>query len=266
MPWQTIDGVRTFFEITGQGTPVVLLHGLQGDLSNFRGLVPTLARHHRVLTFDQRGSGWSDKPAQRYSTVQYADDTARLMDALDIDRADVLGVSMGGLVAQEFALRHPQRLRRLVLGCTAPGGALTVTLDSDSRESAYEAAQLPPEERARRFAAAGFSPGFVHSHPEVLEQLIAARRERPLDVQALTRRRQALEAHDTSTRLPQISAPTLVITGLQDKVVSPENSRLLARALPDARLETLDPAGHLFWIEKPRETLELLLAFLAKAG
>ncbi|HYW03622.1 MAG TPA: alpha/beta hydrolase [Gammaproteobacteria bacterium] len=264
MPWETIDRVRTCFAITGQGTPVVLLHGLQGDLSNFAGLVPGLAERHRVLAFDQRGSGWTDKPAQRYSTARYADDTARLMDALEIDRAHVFGVSMGGMVAQEFALRHPQRLRRLVLGCTTAGGPRAVTVESESRESAYEASELTAEERARRFAEAGFSPGFVPAHPEVLQRLIAARRERPLDVRALARRRRALEAHDTSRRLADIAASTLVITGLQDRVVSPENSRQLARALPSARLETLDPAGHLFWIERPQETLALLLSFLAE--
>lgn len=264
MAWQVIDNdVRIYYELHGEGPPLVLLHGLQGDLSHFRGLLPGLARQHRVLAFDERGSGWSDKPAQPYSMALYADDTARLMDAAGIERAHVLGVSMGGMIAQEFALRHGGRLQRLVLGCTSPGGSGAVALDGGARESAYATADLGAEERARRLAEVGFAEGFLHNHPEVLDGLIAARRARPLDVQALARRREAIDAHDTFARLGQITAPTLVITGRQDRIVSPENSRILAERIPQARLEVLDPAGHLFWLERPRETLERVLPFLS---
>ena len=259
---QRVNGIDIWYEIHGHGTPLVLLHGLQGDSSNFAGLVPQLAERHRVLTFDQRGSGWSDKPAQSYTMALYADDTARLMVALGIERTHVLGMSMGGMIAQEFALRHPERLNGLILGCTTPGGPNAAKLESTARERTYETTDLPAEERARRLAEAGFTENFLDQHPEVLDAMIEARRQRPLDVEALQRRMAAIDAHDTFDRLGNIQAPTLVITGRPDNIVSADNSLILAERIPNARLEVLEPAGHLFWLEKPKETLDLVLAFL----
>ncbi|HYW75705.1 MAG TPA: alpha/beta fold hydrolase [Gammaproteobacteria bacterium] len=264
MPTQKIDNVSLYYELQGSGTPLVLLHGLQGDSSNFADLVPALARQHQVLVFDQRGSGWSDKPEQPYSMALYADDTARLMDALGIERAHVLGMSMGGMIAQEFALRHPNRLNGLVLGCTSPGGPNAAKLESAARERTYETAELSAEERAYRLAEAGLSQGFLRRNRQVLKQLTEARRQRPLDVNALQRRMAAIDAHDTFDRLGDIQAPTLVITGRPDSIVSADNSTILAERIPNARLEVLEPAGHLFWLEKPRETLDLVLAFLGE--
>lgn len=264
MAKRTVDNIELYYELHGGGTPLVLLHGLQGDLSNFAGLIPALAKQHRVLAFDQRGSGWSDKPAQPYSMALYADDCARLMDALGIEQAHVLGMSMGGMIAQEFALRHPHRLRALVLGCTTPGGAGAPKLEGEARQHTYETADLAPEERARRLAKAGFTEGFLDANPQVLEALIAARRQRPLDVAALQRRMAAIDGHDTYDRLEAIQAPTLVVTGRPDNIIDPDNSRILAQRIARAKLQILEPAGHLFWMERPRQTLDCVLAFLAE--
>ena len=263
MPQQIIDDVALYYELHGSGTPLLLLHGLQGDLSNFFGLLPGLAAHHRVLVFDQRGSGWSAKPAQPYSMALYAGDAVRLMDALGIGSTHVLGMSMGGMIAQEFALRHPDRLRGLVLGCTTPGGPRAAKLESAAREHTYDTADLSAEERARRLAAAGFTDTFLQANPQVLDALIAARRERPLDVSALQRRMAAIDAHDTFDRLEGIKAPTLVLTGRPDNIINADNSRLLAERIPQARFEVIEPAGHLFWLESPAATLDRVLAFLA---
>ncbi|HYW91831.1 MAG TPA: alpha/beta hydrolase [Gammaproteobacteria bacterium] len=266
MPWQPIGDTRFYYELHGSGSPLVLLHGLQGDSSNFGDLVPGLALHHRVLVFDQRGSGWSDKPAGNYSMALLADDTAALMEALGLDRAHVFGVSMGGMVAQELALHHPARMRSLILGCTSACGPAGVALDGAPRDSAYELAPISGEERARRLAAAGFSAQFLREHPDMVERLAQARRRRPLDIDALARRRRALERHDTLARLDRIRVPALILRGLQDAIVAPENSRRLAARIPDARLETLSGAGHLFWMECPDQTLAHVLGFLAEHG
>ena len=262
MPHQDLDNITVYFERHGTGAPLILLHGLQGDSSNFAGLLPELAQQYQVLTFDQRGSGWSAKPAQSYTMALYADDTAHLMDALGIERTHVLGMSMGGMIAQEFALRHPDRLNGLILGCTTPGGPNAAKLESAARERTYETTDLPAEERARRLAEAGLTEAFLDRHPEVLEAMIEARRRRPLDVAALQRRMAAIDAHDTYDRLGRIRAPTLVITGRPDNIVSADNSTILAERIPNARLEVLEPAGHLFWLERPKETLDLVLTFL----
>lgn len=262
MPKQHLDNVTFYYELLGSGSPLVLLHGLQGDISNFDRLMPRLTECHQVLAFDQRGSGWSDKPAQPYSMALYADDTARLMDALGIERAHVLGMSMGGMIAQEFALRHPDRLNGLILGCSTPGGPNAAKLDSGAREKTYEKVDLPADERAWRLAEAGLTQGFLRSNRQVLKELTEARRKRPLDVEALGRRMAAIDAHDTFDRLGEIRAPTLVITGRPDNIINADNSRILAERIPNARLEMLEPAGHLFWLERPQQTADLVLAFL----
>lgn len=264
MPQRRIQDISVHLDIQGKGTPLILLHGLQGDSSNFESLIPSLTSSYQVITFDQRGSGWSDKPNEVYNMALLADDTAHLLDVLDIDQAHVFGVSMGGMIAQEFALRHPQRVRALVLGCTGSGGSGQVSLDSDPRASAYELSSISDEERARRLALAGFSQQFLRANPDMIDRLIAARRKRPLNLAALARRRQALETHDTTDRLGAIRAPTLVITGLQDAIVQAENSRLLAERIPHAQLVELSSAGHLFWMEQPKQTLDAVLSFLRR--
>lgn len=262
MPKQCINNVNLHFELQGDGSPLVLLHGLQGDMSNFDRMMPTLAERHRVLAFDQRGSGWSDKPAEPYTMALYADDTARLMDALGIERAHVLGMSMGGMIAQEFALRHAERLNGLILGCTTPGGPKAAKLETGAREQTYEKVDLPAEERARRLAEAGLTQTFLRSNRRVLNELIEARRKRPLNVDALERRMAAIDAHDAFDRLGDIRAPTLIITGRPDSIINADNSQILAERIPNARFEVLEPAGHLFWMEKPHQTMDLVLAFL----
>src|SRR5215470_8987614 len=121
-----INGVELAYELRGAGDPIVMIHGAQGDQSMFNGMWNDFVSSHRVLTFDQRGSGLSDKPDMPYSVAMLADDTAALMDHLGFADAHIIGVSMGGMVAQEFALRHVRQVRSLVLGCTTPGGPKSI--------------------------------------------------------------------------------------------------------------------------------------------
>jgi len=258
-----VNGLRIYYELHGRGEPLVCLHGLQGDSSHFRGLLPALSQAYRTLIFDQRGSGMSDKPEMDYSTALLADDAAALMDRVGFGSAHVFGVSMGGMIAQELALRHPHKVRSLILGCTRAGGPHAVELSEDpAMTAAYTTQEISAEERARALARATFTEVYLLNNPGIIELLIAARRERPLDPEALSRRRQAIDRHDSYERLPSIGCPTLVITGRQDKIVAWENSRILAERIPHARLRVLDPAGHLFWFEQAEETREAVLAFL----
>jgi pimeloyl-ACP methyl ester carboxylesterase len=258
-----VNGVRIYYELHGQGEPLVCLHGLQGDLSHFHGLLPALSRAHRTLIFDQRGSGLSDKLAMDYSTALLADDASALMDAVGFVSAHVFGVSMGGMIAQQLALRHPEKVRSLILGCTMAGGPHAVPVPEDPAfAAAYTAQEIPAEARARALARATLTEGYLERNPWIIDALVAARRERPLDSEALARRRRAIDRHDTYAALPSIRCPTLVITGRQDKIVAWENSRILAERIPGARLRVLDPAGHLFWFERAEEAREAILTFL----
>jgi len=262
MPTAKVNGVNLFYELAGAGMPLVLIHGLQGDSTTFGQLPQMLARHFTVLTFDQRGSGLSEKPAGPLSTDLLADDTAALIRHLDLQPVAVFGTSMGGQVAQAVAVRHPALVQRLILGCTTAGGPHAVPVSQDAFDFAYTMEPLGAEERARRLADVAFSPAWLAGHPEVVDGLIQARRDRPLDLAALSRRLEAFLAHDTFDALPEVQVPTLVITGAPDALIPEANSRLLAERLPEASLTVLRPAGHLFWIERPEETVEALVSFL----
>ncbi len=259
-----INGVELAYDLQGVGEPLVLIHGAQGDQSMFSGLAPVFASHLRVLTFDQRGSGLSEKPDMEYSIAMLADDTATLMEHVGFASAHIVGVSMGGMIAQEFALRHPRKVHALVLGCTTPGGPKAVRLGGEALTNAYSTKPMSAEERGRALAEAAFTKGYIEKHPEIIPAMIEARRQRPIDPVALGHRMKAAYAHDTFDRLSQITCPTLVITGKDDVLISWENSRILAERIPDAKLMLLEPAGHCFWLEQPEQSHEAILAFLQK--
>ena len=258
----TINGVDLAYEIRGAGAPLVMIHGAQGDQTMFTGLAADLAPHFRVLTFDQRGSGLSDKPDMEYSIALLADDTAALMDHVGFAAAHIIGVSMGGTIAQELTLRHPRKVRSLVLGCTTPGGAQAVRIGGGAFTAAYSTQPMSAAERGRALAEAAFTKGYIAQHPETIPAMIAARRQRPLDTVALQHRVKATLKHDAYDRLPQIKCPTLVITGKDDALISWENSRVIAERIPGAEFVLLEPAGHCFWLEQPERSREAIARFL----
>src|ERR1700684_1416488 len=139
MQHTSVNGIRVAFDLRGTGEPVVMIHGAQGDQTMFNDMAASFARHYRVLTFDQRGSGLSEKPEMDYTIGLLADDTAALMDHLGIPAAHIIGVSMGGTIAQEFALRHPTKVISLVLGCTTAGGPKAVRIGGSAFSAAYAA-------------------------------------------------------------------------------------------------------------------------------
>ena len=257
-----VNGVELVYELNGSGEPLVLIHGAQSDRSIFAGLLPTFTDQFRVLTFDQRGSGQSEKPDMEYTIALLADDTAALMEQVGFDSAHIIGVSMGGMIAQEFALRHPAKVRSLVLGCTTPGSPQAVPLDGEGIASAYSTQDMSAEERGRALAQAAFTKGYIEAHPEVITAMIEARRSRPIDSVGFGHRMKAAFSHDTYDRLPDISCPTLVITGKQDALIAWENSNLLAERIPGATCVLLEPAGHVFWIEQPQQSRQAMLDFL----
>jgi 3-oxoadipate enol-lactonase len=257
-----VNGIEVAFQLRGTGDPVVMIHGAQGDQSMFNDIAALFADHFRVLTFDQRGSGLSEKPDMDYSIALLADDTATLMDHVGFSKAHIVGVSMGGMVAQEFALRHPHKASTLILGCTTPGGPTAHRIGGEAFAAAYSSQPMSAEVRGRALAEAAFTRGYIERHPEIIPAMIEARRQRPIDPIALSRRLKAALKHDAYDRLPEIRCPTLVITGRDDALIAWENSQILADRIPGAKLEILEPAGHCFWLEQPQQSTEAILQFL----
>ncbi|HKN00333.1 MAG TPA: alpha/beta fold hydrolase [Candidatus Binataceae bacterium] len=257
-----VNGVELAYELRGAGAPLVMIHGAQGDQTTFTALATAFAANFQVLTFDQRGSGLSEKPDVPYSIAMIADDTAALMDRVGFSAAHVLGVSMGGTIAQELALRHPHKVRSLVLGCTMPGGPKSIRAARNAL-SAYSTNSMSAEERGTALAEAAFTKGYIERHPEIITAMIEARRERPIDSTAFGHRMKAIAGHDAYDRLPQISCPTLVITGKDDALIPWENSRIIAERIPGAKLVVLEPAGHSFWVEQDKQSVEAIARFLS---
>ena len=262
MEHANINQVDLAYQLRGSGDPVVMIHGAQGDQTMFNDLAAKFAAVYRVLTFDQRGSGLSAKPDMDYTMAMLADDTATLMDHVGFAKAHIVGVSMGGMVALEFVLRHPGKSRSVVLGCTTPGGPKAVRIGGSAFAAAYSATPMSAEERGRALAEAAFTKGYIDHHPEIIPAMIEARRQRPIDPVALDHRLQAVLHHNVYDRLGEIKIPTLVITGKEDALVSWENSRLLADNIASAELVILEPAGHCFWLEQPQPSIEAIGAFL----
>lgn len=266
MPFIEVGDLSIYHELHGSGARVLWINGTGGDLraNPARGRGP-LERSHEVLMYDQRGLGQTSKPDRPYTMEDYADDAAALLDAVGWGRTHVIGVSFGGMVAQHLALRHPERVDRLVLACTSSGGAGGSSFDLLS------IADLTGPERLPVTFPILDTRNDLEADPPVYAPLFEVLAERmggpPLNADepgaAMGARRQ-LEAraeHDTWLRLGEIAAPTFVVGGRYDRQAPVENLERLAGALPNARLKLFD-GGHLFLLQD-REAWAAIVDFLA---
>ena len=246
-------GVSLHHERAGSGPPVVFIGGTGGDLRSRPNVLDgPLVERFEVLAYDQRGQGRSDKPDEPYSMAQYADDAADLLGRVGWERASVVGVSFGGMVAQELALRHPDLVDRLVLACTSSGGA------GRASYPLHELEELPEEERfatqlglsdLRRDAAwQAANPGQVADLAAAARQRAALGSDDPLAAVGRRRQLEARSHHDTTDRLGDIRSPTLVCAGRYDGIAPLANSELLAERIPGATLRVFE-GGHLFLLQ-----------------
>lgn len=266
MPHAVVRGLKLYYELHGEreGTPLVLVMGVGGSCQGWMPLqVPEFSREHRVAIFDHRGAGGSEDPGGDFTTADLADDVAGLLDALAIERAHVLGAFMGGMVAQELALRHPDRVERLVLaGTWARPDAKRRLLLQHWRDLARTGAPIEVMVRERMLWTL---------QDETLEQtdLIEAmlsfftRDGAPLTADVFARQCEACLGHDTADRLRGIRARTLVLCGRHDRLTPPHFHRELADEIPDAELVTLGYGGHLVMAESAEQWNRIVLQFLA---
>ncbi len=262
MPHTGVTGFRMHYETHGSGDPLLLINGLGGDHSEWLFQIPAFARCFRVVVFDNRGAGGSDTPPGPYSTAQMADDAAALLSHLGIGRAHILGVSLGGMIAQEVALRHPDRVLRLVLACTAPGGEGSVRPDPAVLREFVRSPGGDLQEEIRRVIPFLYSEKYRHAHPGEIEAFIRRRLAQPVSPEGHAAQLAAAVGHSAWDRLGTIQAATLLITGDGDRVVPPENSRRMARRIPGAKLVILPGAPHRLFAENAEDFNREVIAFL----
>jgi len=214
--------------------------------------VPVLARHFRVLAYDHRGIGASDGSALPYSAARLADDAIAVLDAAGEDAAHVYGLSLGGMIAQEVALRHRERVRALVLGATTPGGARAVPGDERALSFFARATVLTPEEAAWATVPYLYGDETRRRHGQRIAEDMALRGGHGPSLVTYGQQLLAAVTHNTAGRLDRIAAPTLVVHGEEDRIVAVENARRLANAIPGAELEAWDGAGHFYVTDEPR--------------
>jgi pimeloyl-ACP methyl ester carboxylesterase len=249
--------VRIAWEERGSGDALLLIQGLGYGRWSWEPIVPALAERYRVLFFDNRGIGDSDKPEGPYTAREMAADALQVLDEAGVERAHALGASLGGMIAQEVAVAAPERVDRLVLCCTTPGGADTVPMPAATGALFREAASLAPDVALRRFVENALGS---NAPKALVDEIYRRRLQNPPDPAGWQGQAAA------GTTFPgvdgAIGAPTLIVTGTEDNVVDPRNSDVLAARIPGSRIERLEGTGHLFFWERPDAVVRIVTEFL----
>lgn len=261
MPKIQVNNINLFYEIQGEGEPLLLIYGLAGRGNGFLYQTPELSKHFRTITFDNRGVGETDQPEEPYSIAQMADDAAGLLDALGIASSNVFGISMGGMIAQELVLRHPQKVRKLALGCTHCGIKHCVPSPDWVTKIFKSLPGKPREQVVREGVAFNYSPHTIEHNSQLIESLVPLFVDNRQRLKSYLNQLGAVYEFNAYDRLPQISTRTLVLTGADDVLVPPGNSKIIAERIPNARLIEFPEAGHLFFIEKADAVNRALLDF-----
>jgi len=248
-------------ERTGAGPPLLLIMGMSGTALHWgEPFLDALRGDFEVITYDHRGVGASSRLTGSITIAQLAEDAAGLIEALGIDSVHVLGISMGGMIAQELVLAHPERLRTLALGCTQCGGEGSVHPAPDVTGRLRDAMMSGDRERAIRASwEINVSPSYA-ANEEAWARFLEIALRRPVSIQVIMKQIQAILEHDTQARLAQIAMPTLVMHGTLDQILPVHNGRMIAGLIPGARLEIFDGVGHLFFWEQPERSAELVRA------
>lgn len=278
-----VNGIDIYYEIHGSGEPLLMIEGLGYSAWMWYKQIPAFSERYQVIVFDNRGAGNTDKPDTEYSIEIMADDASGLLRTLGIGRAHVLGVSLGGFIAQELALRHPDLVKSLVLVSTNSGeenplrrnsrpwngflklwGFLPGMYEMSGKAGVPSGIEygLTKEERIRYGLSLAFTPEYFKEHPDEIERIVRWRLDNPQPGYAWTRQMMAGIKFDSTARAGDINAPSIVINGTEDRIVTPESAFVLAERIPDSRFVPIEGSGHLLFIERSEEFNEIVLGFL----
>ena len=266
MPYSDINRCTYYYETIGEGEPLVMIRGLGSNSDHWYPQVPVLSKHYRMLVFDNRGIARSSDVEGPYSILGMAADIIGLMVRAGIEKAHILGVSMWGMIAQEIALNYPERVKGLVLCVTHCGGTRQVPPGEEISGIFSKMIQEGTDEAKNAAAAVLFTPETLEQRLELAVQYAEVSLKHPVPADILTKQMNAVREFDAWDRLPQITAPTLVLGADQDFLIPPENAKILADRIPKAELVIVKGGGHQVLIEQPETCNQTVLNFLKKCS
>jgi pimeloyl-ACP methyl ester carboxylesterase len=267
MPKVHVNDIDIAYEIQGKGHPLLLISGVGYGAWFWHKVIPGLAEHYQVISFDNRGAGDSDKPEGPYNVPMMAADTAGLLDALELKNCYVMGHSLGGFIAQELVVSRPDLVAKLILASTNYGGANVIPITQEAMDVLTNR-QGDPLELVRRGINIACAPGYIERQQNVVQELVQYRFTNP--VPPLQYQAQVFAGAGMSTltddqvdlRMQAIKVPTLILFGEHDMVVPSGNADLMAKKIADSRIEIIPETGHIFPIENPTRTRSVIQDFL----
>ena len=260
-----VNGIEIYYEITGNGPPLTMIMGLGCSARQWQWMLPVLTGSFQVITFDNRGVGRTSKPDMEYTTDLFADDICALLNTLGIDKTHLFGVSVGGMIAQKFALKYPEMVDRLVLGCTMPNFYHLPPVAEDLQHM-QESQLLPLEKSVEVMLRLFLTEHFFKENPDqaakLKEVMLIEKEEQGED--AFLRQLGAAMNHNTLEQVKNIKAPTLVITGDLDPIAPVENARFLTEKIPNNTLVEIPGVRHAFWVERFEVFCDIIIKFLSQ--
>ena len=257
------NGLEIYYEITGNGPSLTMIMGLGCSSRQWEWMVPLLSRSFQVLTFDNRGAGRTGKPDMEYTTDLFAEDTCALLNTLRIEKTHIFGISVGGMIAQKFALKYPEKVNRLVLGCTMPN-FYHLPPAAEDLQSMQESQLLPPDDSVEVMMQLFLSKKYFAANPDQtakLKRIMLIEKEEQ-GAEAFLRQLGAAMNHDTLDEIKNITAPTLVISGSLDPIAPVENARFLAGQIPSSTLVEIPGVYHALWVEGVDTSSDSIVKFL----
>lgn len=261
MPYVKANGIKIYYEIHGEGEPVVLIGGLGSQLQSWSTQIPIYSEKFKVIVFDNRGAGKSDKPDPGYTIEDMADDTVGLLDHIQIEKASFIGKSMGGMIAQWIGIKYPERVNKLVMGCSS------ASRDEVGNEILRIGREIATKVGMNTVWLTAMFLGYNREYIEknikaIKETLTTLPEEDPEALNGYLGQSQACERHDTRDLLHKIEAKTLVIYGEKDFVIAPRRSRELEVLITNSVIKEFEGVGHGFWRERQEEVDKLVIDFL----
>ncbi len=264
MPIAKVGDINMEYYVEGTGPPLLMIMGLGGQAKSWgEPFLERLRPRFQIVRFSNRGTGLSDNPGGELTIRLMADDAAGLLRELGIQRAHVLGISMGGMIAQELVLNHSQAVQGLVLGCTNCGPANSVPPSAEVVARMGRIGSLPVEERIHQYWLVTVTTEFIEADKEFLDDIITAHLTTPTPWETFGRQFMAAQLFDTYERLSQIEAPTFIIHGDKDLLIPVENSEVLRKRIGGSQARVVADVGHCFFWEKPEESAGAIVEFLS---